>query len=407
MTKFELKKIFSRPSSKAALLVLLVALILFCGQAASVTWLDAEGNEHHGLRYARQLRTEQKAWSGVLDEELLRKAITENRRIVTSPDWQSRDFTQNDIAYAKMQGFFNIRDLLTYSYASAFRSYDFYASDRVTPDQAPQFYANRVRNLKEWLYSDEAKDMFSEAEKTYLIGQYEAMKTPFKVDYVKGWTSLFEYSPSVILMCTIIVCYLLSGLFSGEFQTKADAIFFSAYHGRNKAVAAKLKAGLVLITVVYWAAWLLYSGYVLFYLGADGAGTVIQSNMDGWKCFYNITHFQKYLLISCGGYVGCLFVGALTMFLSAKTKSPVLAAMIPFVLVFLPNFLDDVAAIRKLRALLPDRLLTVDQALRFFDLYEIGGKVMGSVPIPFVLYSVLIVLLLPVIYQIYRQKRIA
>ena len=156
------------------------------------------------------------------------------------------------------------------SYSEEFRTYDSWIAYRVQPDQAPQFYENRTRLLKEWLYSGDAIDEFSQSEKDFLIQQYESLETPFKVDYSEGWQQIASYSMTVAMLGAIIVGYLLSGLFAGEFQVKSDALFFSSFHGRNMASIEEVKAGRVLVTSVYWAMWLTYSGVVLAYLGADG-----------------------------------------------------------------------------------------------------------------------------------------
>lgn len=50
-----------------------------------------------------------------------------------------------------------------------------------------------------------------------------------------------------------------------------------------------MKAGFLLVTIVYWVMWLTYSGFVLVYLGTDGGDTPIQSTWECWKSFYNIT----------------------------------------------------------------------------------------------------------------------
>ena len=46
-----------------------------------------------------------------------------------------------------------------------------------------------------------------------------------------------------ILILALVIGFLVSGIFSDEFQTKADAIFFSARLGRNKGVLSKIVAG--------------------------------------------------------------------------------------------------------------------------------------------------------------------
>ena len=104
------------------------------------------------------------------------------------------------------------------------------------------------------------------------------MKTPLYYDYQAGWKNLFQYSPSIIMILTLVLGFLCAGIFSGEFQLKANAVFYSSYYGRNKAVWAKVKAGAIIITAIYWAVMLLYTMLVLGILGVDGANCPIQSS---------------------------------------------------------------------------------------------------------------------------------
>lgn len=73
----------------------------------------------------------------------------------------------------------------------------------------------------------------------------------------------------------MVLGFLCAGIFSGEFQLKANAVFYSSYYGRNKAVWAKVKAGAIIITAIYWAVMLLYTMLVLGILGVDGANCPI------------------------------------------------------------------------------------------------------------------------------------
>ena len=59
--------------------------------------------------------------------------------------------------------------------------------------------------------------------------------------------------------------------------------------------------------------------------------------------------------------------------------------------------------INKVCGLLPDQLLQMNMTVCYFNLYQIGGKVMGAVPILFVVYLALAALLGPVIYQVFRK----
>ncbi|MDE6664017.1 MAG: ABC transporter permease [Lachnospiraceae bacterium] len=407
MIKYEIKKVFLKTGSKISILILLVLLAMTCRFAMGTEFIDESGVAQSGKAAVLKLKAAQKEWAGMLDEEKLKLVIEENGRINATPEEQSKDYRQNNIAYGWKQGFMEIRWLINYSFADHFRESDYYKIDSLKVEDMSQFYVNRIRLLKEWLEGN-GRFSFSDAQKAYLIKQYEDLETPFYYDYLEGWAQLFLYSPTVIMITMLVLGYLLAGIFANEFTWKADAIFFSSIYGRNKAVSAKIKAGFNITTVIYWAMMLLYSAVVLTYHGIDGWNCPVQVGRFGWKSFYNIKVWQEYLLIIAGGYVGCLFIAFLTMWVSAKTRSAVLSVMVPFVIIFIPSFLSNIDsnAVNKILGLLPDRLLQVYDAVKYFDLYELGGKVVGAIPILFVLYGVLSAVLIPVMYREYRFKQI-
>lgn len=408
MTKYEIKKVFSKKSSKIAIIILLFVMGITCFFAMDVEYVDENGHSQSGISEVAKLRAAQKEWAGLLDEDKIRSVIAENLKIENTPEALSQDVTQSNIAYGWKQGIDGIRDLLNRSYAKGFREYDYYRADSLTEDDAPYFYENRILLLKEWLYSDEAKYLYTEAEKEYLINQYTALETPFYYDYIVGWQQLFEYTPTIIMLTMLIVSYLVAGIFSNEFTWKSDALFFSSIYGRNKAVSAKVKAGFCIVTVIYFVAYLLYTGIVLLYLGADGFNLPVQVNAYSWKCFYNITNIQKYFVILFGGYIGCLFFSFLTMFVSAKTKSTVLAVTVPVILLFIPSFTSNIKSpvISKILGLLPDKMLDINIAFGYFNLYNIGGKIFGEVPVIITLYTILTIILIPALYYVYKRTQI-
>lgn len=404
MVRYEIKKVFAGTKSKVVFLLLALILGVTCWFAADVSYTNEAGEKETGPRAVAKLRAAQQEWSGYLDEEKIRQVIAENRRINATPEAKSTNVRESNIAYGWGQGIMEIRNLLNFSYAKEYREYDYYLADSLAESQAGEFYANRPKLLREWLEGD-MKDQFSEEEKEYLISQYETQETPFYYDYMKGWVQLFEYAPTVIMITMLFLGYLVGGMFSNEFAWRADDIFYASFYGRNKAVLAKVKAGVGIVTGIYWAAVMVCSVIVLGYLGVDGWNCPVQADFTGWKCFYHVTVWQKYLLIVAGGYVGCLFMSALCMYVSARSRSAVLAVMVPFVLIFLPSFVGNIdsPAVGKILGLLPDRLLQVGTAMGYFDLYTLGGKVTGAVPILFVVYGILAVGLLPIIYH--RGKR--
>lgn len=407
MLRYELKKVFSRTGNKIAMLLLLLLVCLTCFFALGVSWVDENGDSHSGPAAIARLRAAQKEWAGALDEAAIRRVIEENQRIQSLPEAHRDTVRDSNITYGRRQGIQEVRSLLNCSFAGGFREYDYYRADALTPEDAPLFYPNRVRLLREWL-EGEAKDQFSEREKAFLVERYESQETPFSYDYALGWTQLLEYAPTVVMIAMLVLGYLVAGIFSNEFTWKSDAVFYSSLYGRDRAVKAKLRAGFCLVTGAYMATFLLYSVIVLGFLGTDGGNMAVQATQNGWKCFYHITLWQKYLLTALGGYLGCLFISFLCMLVSARTRSAVLAVMLPFVLIFIPSFLANISGgtVQKIIGLLPDQLLQTGTALNLFSLYSLGGRTVGAVPILLTVYPLLTVCLWPIIYRVYRKKQI-
>ncbi len=409
MVWYEVKKVFGRASGRAALVVLLGLIVFTCYFAMETIWVDENGVTQKGRVAVTQLKKAQKAWAGPLDEQTIRRVIEENLRIVSTPEYLSGDVRQNEIAYGWGQGIRPIRDLLNVSYTDDMQHYDYYLANRLDPGMAGDFYANRTRLLKEWLAEGgSGAGQFSEAEKDYLIRKYEALETPVYYDYMEGWNQALNYFSTLCMILAMILGFLTAGIFANEFQWKSDAIFFSSAYGRDRAVAAKLKAGWLIVTGIYFASSILYSLIILGWYGFDGAACPLQASRAGWKCFYNLTNGQLYVLTVLAGYLGCLFLSLLTMFVAAKSRSAVVAVMMPVLLVFLPSFVGnlDVRFVQKILSLLPDRLLQLNMAVRYFDLFTIGGKVVGAVPLLAALYAALTFLLFPAVYADYRRKEI-
>ena len=410
MVKYEIKKIFSTLSNKIALGLLAMMVLLSAWMAVSnVEWVNETGDPETGFTAIGKLRSAQKVWSGILDEDRLQQILRENQRIAATPEAQSRDYQQNDIAYGWRQGFRPVLDMMNQAYASGFQEFDWYTNERITPDQVGDFYPNRTKLMKQWLYDEtgSAYRLFTEKEKLYLVEQYETLDTPFYYTYAEGWEQLLYNSPFVIMVGALILGYLAAGIFANEFKWKSDAVFFSARYGRDKAAGAKIGAGFVMVTALYWSAVLVYTLLTLGCLGFDGWNCPIQ--VDMWKVFYHLTMWQTWVLTAAGGYIGSLFFVFLTMWVSAKTKSSLVAVTVPFLLIFLPSFLDNlnIDKLSKLLGLLPDQLLQIYQALRYFYVYEIGGKVFNAMTLLVVVYSLLTVVLVPMMCRDFRRKEIA
>lgn len=402
MLLFEIRKIFSRFKNRFAALLLLIVLGITSILAVNkVEYVDENGNSTTGITAAANLRAVREPWSGYLTEEVLKKAVEENNAVNASTEANSTDIQEQNKAFAKKQGFEEIRNVINEAF-SGWRDYDYYAVDSVSPDEAGTVYERRISQLNGFL--DSGEEYFSEAEKEYLISHFEDLETPFYYESVTGWDVLLQDISTFILILALFIGFFISGIFSDEFQTKADAIFFSAKFGRSRAAGAKIGAGFLITTVFYVVFIFLYTMIVLGVTGFQGAGCPIQLTL--WRSVYNITYFQAYLLIVGAGYVGTLFAGALAMLCSAVTRSTAAAVVVPFIILCAFPFLSRIITLPQICSFFPDQLMEVYLHIKDFDLVEIGGKVMSVATLIIPVYAAVSLLLQPVVYLVYRKSEV-
>lgn len=402
MLRFEIKKVFSKSRNKIALLVLVLLLIATSILTMSrVEYIDTDGNRTSGITAARELRSEKDEWAGYLTEDVLAEVAAENERINQSQGVQSADTEQEDRAYAQKQGMSDIINLINSAF-SQWRDYNYYAIDNISAEEAGTVYEKRIDALKDYL--DSGEETFTEAQREFLVQRYENLQTPFYYEYMDGWSALLQNISTFLLMLALVIGFLVSGIFSEEFQTKADSIFFSAKLGRNQAVWSKIGAGFLITTVFYLVFVLLYTGIVLFALGFDGADCPIQ--LDLWRSSYNITFLQGYLLIVCGGYIGTLLAATVSMLVSAALRSTTVAVIVPFIILCAFPFLSRIITLPQICAFFPDQLLEVYIGIKEFWLAELWGKVMSIVTVIIPVYAVVCLVLLPALYFVYHKAEV-
>lgn len=409
MLRFEIKKVMSKPLNKAALLLLALAAVGVALLAIrDVTYVDDQGNTKYGPAAIRALREEKNQWAGELTPEVIVQVLEENARINASPQAKSEDVQEQNQVFSRKQQFSDIREMINEAYGEL-DAYDYYLADRIPAEDGSDFYERRLEGLEKWLSSGEGST-YTEAEKEYLRTKFREAETPFHYQCADGWKALLDsaYMNTLLMITVIVTAFLVSGIFSDEFNLKADSIFFSTRMGRGRAVWAKVGAGMLLTTGIYWGAVLLYSLLVLAVVGPGGGSCAVQTGFGNWASIYNITYFQDFLITVGGGYVGTLFIILVGLLVSARSHSAIMAVAVPFALTCFPPFLGRITALEKLMLLFPDQLLMINQSLnvRKTCLYQIGGRIFGSSQVLAVLYLVLICAAVPALFVLYRRSQI-
>ena len=86
-----------------------------------------------------------------------------------------------------------------------------------------------------------------------LLRRYGEFEAPLYYSYADGWKAVLDsqYLPTLMIISIVIIGFLVSGVFSCEFQLGADSVFFSAYYGRNGGVLATAHACFAVLVVIY------------------------------------------------------------------------------------------------------------------------------------------------------------
>ena len=79
MTRFELKKIFSKPVNKIVLIILAISLcVVSYFTIGYVYYVDENGEKSTGIAAASALREAKNEWAGYITDDVLRKVLEEN-----------------------------------------------------------------------------------------------------------------------------------------------------------------------------------------------------------------------------------------------------------------------------------------------------------------------------------------
>ena len=119
MLKFEWKKVFSRPKSRIAILIMIAVLIVTSVLTINrVEYVDENGNHSTGISAARELRAAKNEWAGPLTGDVLQEVIAENDKINHSEEAQSNDIEKQDKAYAEKQGISGILSVISSAFSA-------------------------------------------------------------------------------------------------------------------------------------------------------------------------------------------------------------------------------------------------------------------------------------------------
>lgn len=398
MLKFELRKIFGKRIDKILLLVALVLAVLFSVFAINgPRYIESDGSAHKGIDSARLLAEQKNQWKGTLSPELFAQIVEKNHSVKSQ---YAGEYGLPDDIYAQTeQAYLDITDLMN-EMATPEGDYNPTAIDSLDEQKAKKLYETRQANINQ-IIKEEAT---TPKQQEFLKKLYGENDIPFQYEAAESWKAASLLGEEYGLVIVLLVGFLAAGIFSDEFQYKADAIFFSTKCGRTKAVHAKIQAGLLMTTVIYWSCMAVFTLISFGVMGIGGAGTTIQ--IEWCYSIYQLSYGQYYLVIMLSGFVACLLSASITMLISAKLHSASVAACIPFILFCVSPFLGRALPFHTFFNLTPDQLMNVCNSIKNIAIYQIGQFVFRPIPFVMGLYVIVALVFLPITYRFYHRYTI-
>ncbi len=393
MFKWEIRRIFSKRINVLAICAAFILAVIFGGFAVSGNrFVDDSGEVHTDFTGTRKLTANRKVWSGELTEDRLAEVLEANNSALRYP------VEELDQKYGStLQPIDEIRSFMI-SVLTPDAEYDESVLNQLTADNIQDFYR---------IYRDNMKKMAetygkTPAQKAYLEKIYEKVKLPLTYTPFQSWSSMIMFVETYGILLAIIVGFICAGIFADDFQSKADAVFFSAKYGRTKAVRTKILAGITVATVVYAVGIAVLSLICFGVMGMSGMHSLYQ--MEYAYSIYVMTYGQYYLLTVANGYIASLLAASVCMLVAAKMHTASVAIGLPFFMYCVLPFIGRAfSQYTNVSYLIPSVLVNVENSAKTPILFEIGGHVFRQIPLTMALYAAIAVVLLPVVYRCYSS----
>jgi len=177
-------------------------------------------------------------------------------------------------------------------------------------------------------------------EKEYLLQMDSEVKEPFRYEWVEGWSQLLSSGVADIgVVMALFLAITLSSLFAGEWYNNTSSLVLTTRNGWKKIAYAKICTGLS-FTVELFA--ILMVGNVvskIFFMGTAGWDMPVQTIKLIAIAPMNMLQAEIYEYTFT--FLGAVGFAGVVMFISAKTRSNVLALLFSLAVVYGPMMIVE------------------------------------------------------------------
>lgn len=331
----EHKKLWRKTSTKISVFLCFLYLVVF-GSILSFQWFSfgssddytsAFGNNFDGYDMIRKSQEYSLIFGGKLTDQSLQKMVGDYQDIGAAGVDRELEKTDMHIINSWLGTLYP--ELLDTGSYKTMMNY-------VELEKLTGFYERRQNIIEDFLENNGQNG----DEKEYLLQINAKVKEPFRYEWTEGWSNLLgSIVPDMGVVMALFLAIVLSSLFAGEWYNNTSSLLLTTKNGWKKIAFAKIGVGLS-FTAEFFA--ILTAGNLvsqIFFLGTAGWDMPIQTIKLIAIAPMNMLQAEIYEYAFV--FLGVIGFAGVVMFISAKTRSNVLALLFSLAVVYGPMMIAE------------------------------------------------------------------
>lgn len=331
----EHKKLWRKTSTKISVFLCFLYLVVF-GSILSFQWFSfgssddytsAFGNNFDGYDMIRKSQEYSLMFGGELTDQSLQKMVGDYQDIGAAGVGRELEKTDMHIINSWLGTLYP--ELLDTGSYKTMMNY-------VELEKLTGFYERRQNIIEDFLENNGQNG----DEKEYLLQINAKVKEPFRYEWTEGWSNLLgSIVPDMGVVMALFLVIVLSSLFAGEWYNNTSSLLLTTKNGWKKIAFAKIGVGLS-FTAEFFA--ILTAGNLvsqIFFLGTAGWDMPIQTIKLIAIAPMNMLQAEIYEYAFV--FLGVIGFAGVVMFISAKTRSNVLALLFSLAVVYGPMMIAE------------------------------------------------------------------
>ena len=331
----EHKKLWRKTSTKISVFLCFLYLVVF-GSILSFQWFSfgssddytsAFGNNFDGYDMIRKSQEYSLMFGGELTDQSLQKMVGDYQDIGAAG--VDRELEKTDVHIINSWLGTLYPELLDTGSYKTMMNY-------VELEKLTGFYERRQNIIEDFLENNGQNG----DEKEYLLQINAKVKEPFRYEWTEGWSNLLgSIVPDMGVVMALFLVIVLSSLFAGEWYNNTSSLLLTTKNGWKKIAFAKIGVGLS-FTAEFFA--ILTAGNLvsqIFFLGTAGWDMPIQTIKLIAIAPMNMLQAEIYEYAFV--FLGVIGFAGVVMFISAKTRSNVLALLFSLAVVYGPMMIAE------------------------------------------------------------------